>query len=206
MDGCVATATLKTLLFPLRLVGWSAQGVARLIAEIFHIILMSAATAVLLALIFVKTHTADLPSLRALQLWSPATVNRIYAADGALISEFSRQRRVFVAIDRIPLRVQHAFIAAEDQRFFQHHGIDLTGMARAMRTNLRVLQRGGALQGASTITQQVAKNILLTPEKSVRRKIREIVLATRIEQAFPKKRILEIYLNALYLGERARPA
>lgn len=185
------------------LVLWSCRGIARFVTELLHAALMTAAAAAVLVIVFVNTTTKDLPSLLPLQAYAPATVNRVYAADGTLISEFAKQRRIYVAIDHIPDVVQQAFIAAEDQRFFSHHGIDLRGIGRAMRANIRSLRTGAALQGASTITQQVAKNLLLTPEKSIRRKVREAFLAMRIEQVFSKRRILEVYLNALYLGQRS---
>jgi hypothetical protein len=143
----------------------------------------------------------DLPDFRQLAEYEPPIVSRVYAADGRLIGEFAAEKRIFVAYDSIPKRVVNAFVAGEDQRFFSHPGIDLFGVARALRSNYMGVT-GGRLQGGSTITQQVAKNFLLTPERSLDRKIKEMILSLRIESAFTKERILELYLNQIYLGHR----
>jgi penicillin-binding protein 1A len=144
----------------------------------------------------------DLPDHRQLAAYEPPIVSRVYAADGRLIGEFASEKRIFVPYGSIPKRVVHAFIAAEDQRFFVHPGIDLFGIARAVRSNITAAP-GRRLHGGSTITQQVAKNFLLTPERSLDRKIREMMLALRIERAYPKQRILELYLNQIFLGHQA---
>ena len=144
----------------------------------------------------------DLPDHRQLAAYEPPIVSRVYAADGRLIGEFASEKRIFVPYGAIPKRVVHAFVAAEDQRFFRHPGIDLLGIARAIRSNITAAP-GRRLQGGSTITQQVAKNFLLTPERSLDRKIREMILSFRIERAFTKEKILELYLNQIFLGHQA---
>ena len=148
-----------------------------------------------------------LPSLKELQDYQPPVTSRVYAGDGALVAEFAREQRVFVPIAQMPDHVKNAFIAVEDARFFEHSGVDYQGLTRAMITNVGNVLRGRRLEGASTITQQVAGNMLTGRERSLYRKIREAVLAQRIERAFQgqggKDRILELYLNQIYLGNRA---
>lgn len=144
----------------------------------------------------------DLPDYRQLAAYEPPIVSRVYAADGRLIGEFASEQRLFMPYGSIPKRVIHAFVAAEDQRFFTHPGIDVFGIARAIRSNSTGAS-GRRLQGGSTITQQVAKNFLLTPERSLDRKIKEMILSLRIERAFTKERILELYLNQIFLGHQA---
>ena len=143
----------------------------------------------------------DLPDYRQLAAHEPKVTTRVHAGDGRLIAEFDRERRTFVPIEAIPLVVQDAFIAAEDQRFHHHWGVDPIGIVRAVLTNLRNLGSGRRAVGASSITQQVAKNFLLTNEVSITRKIKEAILALRIERALGKDRILELYLNEIYLGQ-----
>lgn len=144
-----------------------------------------------------------LPSLNDLQNYEPPVTSRVHAGDGALVAEFAREQRVFVPIAQIPDHVKQAFIAAEDQHFFEHSGLDYQGIARAMLSNVGNVLRGRRLEGASTITQQVAGNMLTGRDRSLYRKIREAVLAQRIEQVMDKDRILELYLNQIYLGNRA---
>jgi penicillin-binding protein 1A len=147
-----------------------------------------------------RTYGTDLPDYRQLEEYRPDVTTRVYAGDGRLLVEYATEKRDFVPIDAIPSRVINAFLAAEDQNFYSHPGIDLTGIARAVVTNLKNLGSGRRLVGASTITQQVAKNFLLTNEVSYERKIKEAILALRMERAFTKDRILELYLNEIYLG------
>ncbi len=143
-----------------------------------------------------------LPDYTQLKNYNPPIVTRIYAGDGRLLAEYAQERRVFIPIEVIPPLVKNAFIAAEDQNFYEHPGVDPTAIARAVVTNF--INRGGSrLVGASTITQQVAKNFLLTNERSYERKIKEAILATRMEKAMSKDRILELYLNEIYLGQRS---
>ena len=142
----------------------------------------------------------DLPDYKQLADYEPPTVTRIHAGDGRLIAEYARERRVFVPIEAMPRHLVQAFIAAEDQNFYSHPGVDFLALARAAMTNLANIGRSRRPVGASTITQQVAKNFLLTNEVSIERKIKEAILAFRIERAFSKDRILELYLNEIYLG------
>ena len=144
----------------------------------------------------------DLPDYESLAKYEPPVMTRIHAHDGSLISEFARERRIFVPVNSVPKRVLGAFLSAEDRRFYEHGGIDFQGIARAVFTAVETKLRGGRkrTQGASTITQQVAKNFLLTNERSVERKVKEAILAIRIERAYSKDKILELYLNEIYLG------
>ncbi|HZT19859.1 MAG TPA: penicillin-binding protein 1A, partial [Dongiaceae bacterium] len=145
-------------------------------------------------------YTADLPDYTQLATYDPPVVSRVLAGDGRLLAEYAVEKRVFVPISAIPKRVINAFLAAEDKSFYSHPGIDIAGILRAGFTNLMHLGTDRRPVGASTITQQVAKNFLLGNEVSLRRKVREIILALRIERAFSKDRILELYLNQIYLG------
>ena len=139
-----------------------------------------------------------LPDHKTLADYQPATVSRLYAADGRLLAEYAHEKRVFVPVAAMPKRVLEAFVAAEDQRFFTHPGIDFIGVIRAVIAN--VANPGKRPEGASGITQQVAKNFLLTNQATLARKIREAILAFRIEDTYSKERILELYLNEIYLG------
>jgi penicillin-binding protein 1A len=139
----------------------------------------------------------DLPDYTQLQKYEPPVMTRVHAADGSLLAEYARQRRLFLPIASIPPLVKQAFLSAEDKNFYSHPGIDVEGLARAMMILVRGDRR---VQGASTITQQVAKNFLLTNERTYTRKIREMLLAFRIEATYSKDKILELYLNEIYLG------
>ncbi|MBB5690488.1 penicillin-binding protein 1A [Roseomonas alkaliterrae] len=145
----------------------------------------------------------DLPDYRWLADYEPPQMSRIYAADSRLTAELATERRVFVPIEAIPQRVQQAFVSAEDQRFWDHHGIDPLGIGRAVLTAIEQWGSGRRMGGASTITQQVAKNMLVGADRTLMRKLREAILAVRIEQALSKERILEIYLNEIFLGQQA---
>lgn len=142
----------------------------------------------------------DLPDYKQLADYEPPTVTRLHAGDGRLIAEYAKERRVFVPVSAMPRRVKQAFIGAEDQNFYSHYGVDFVALARAVVTNVANYAQGRRPVGASTITQQVAKNFLLTNEVSIERKIKEAILAFRIERALSKDRILELYLNEIYLG------
>lgn len=144
----------------------------------------------------------DLPDYESLAKYEPPVMTRIHAHDGSLISEFARERRIFVPVNSVPKRVIGAFLSAEDRRFYEHSGIDPQGIARAVYAAVEAKMRGSKkrAQGASTITQQVAKNFLLTNERSIERKIKEAILAIRIERAYDKDKILELYLNEIFLG------
>ena len=145
----------------------------------------------------------SLPNYDVLQEYRPPTVTRVHAGDGRLIAEYASQRRIYVPIDSIPHRVSNAFIAAEDKNFYDHFGIDVWAILRASLQNLQIVLQGGRPIGASTITQQVAKNFLLTNELSIARKAKEAILAVRIERALDKHQILDLYLNEIYLGRGA---
>ncbi len=142
----------------------------------------------------------DLPDYNQLADYDPPTVTRVHAGDGRLLVEYATEKRVYVPVQAIPRRVVNAFLAAEDKNFYQHPGIDFVSVARAVVTNLANLGKSRRPVGASTITQQVAKNFLLTNEVSIERKIKEAILAFRIERTFTKDRILDLYLNQIYLG------
>nr|WP_210528073.1 PBP1A family penicillin-binding protein [Rubellimicrobium arenae] len=143
----------------------------------------------------------DLPSIEVLSQYTPRTISRVYSAEGQIIDEFATERRLFTPAEEIPDLVKHAFVAAEDQNFYTHPGFDVRGMAAAVVEAVR--SRGHDLRGASTITQQVMKNFLLDGSRSAERKIKELILATRIEKAMSKDEILELYLNEIFLGENS---
>ena len=142
----------------------------------------------------------DLPDYEVLAKYEPPVMTRIHANDGNMIAEFARERRIYVPFNAIPDRVVEAFISAEDKNFYQHGGLDIQGILRAAVTNMSSAQSGRRMVGASTITQQVAKNFLLSSDQTVERKLKEAILAIRIERAFTKEQILELYLNEIYLG------
>ena len=142
----------------------------------------------------------DLPSLEALTDYRPKVPLRVYSEDGFLIGEFGEERRAVVKIDEVPTQMKQAILAAEDERFYQHGGVDTVGMLRAALSNAVA---GGAKEGASTITMQVARNFFLSREKTFKRKISEILLSHKIEQNLSKNKILELYINQIYLGQRA---
>lgn len=142
----------------------------------------------------------DLPDYSQLADYDPPTATRVHAGDGRLIAEYAIENRIFVPAEAIPRRIVEAFISAEDQNFYRHQGVDFVALARAVVTNVQHYLQGRRPIGASTITQQVAKNFLLTNEVSIERKIKEAILAFRIERALSKGRILELYLNEIYLG------
>ncbi|MFB9969379.1 transglycosylase domain-containing protein [Pseudoroseomonas cervicalis] len=187
--------------------GKSGRGLGRLVARLagFGLAVGLAATAVggIAAYGFYRQATADLPEHAWLADYQPPQMSRIYAADSRLMAELALERRVFLPIGAIPRRVQQAFTAAEDQRFWEHHGVDPIGIGRAVISNIEGLASGRRAGGASTITQQVAKNMLVGNERTMLRKVREAVLAFRLEGAMPKERILEIYLNEIFLGAQA---
>ncbi|MCG6203529.1 penicillin-binding protein 1A [Rhodopseudomonas sp. HC1] len=145
-------------------------------------------------------YSKDLPDYSQLQDYEPPVMTRVHAADGSLVGEYSKERRLYLPIQAVPKLVINAFLAAEDKNFYEHGGIDYSGMARAALLYAQNIGSNRRPQGASTITQQVAKNFLLTNEVSFTRKIKEALLAMRIERAYSKDRILELYLNEIYLG------
>ena len=153
--------------------------------------------------VFIVRATKDLPSIEVLAQYKPPEMSRVHAGDGKLISEFRTEARVFVPIESVPKQLQHAFVAAEDQRFYSHDGFDEKGFARAMVANIGHVMRKERLEGGSTLTQQVAKNFLVGNERNIDRKIREVFIARRIEKAMDKDHILELYLNDIYFGRGA---
>ncbi|HEX7800395.1 MAG TPA: penicillin-binding protein 1A [Asticcacaulis sp.] len=145
----------------------------------------------------------DMPDGSELADFHPATSARVFAWDGTLIGQYGQERRIYVPYNRIPPRLREAFMAAEDRSFFQHNGVDVGGVSRAMAKNVFNLLRGRRFEGGSTITQQVAKNLLLNNERTLGRKLKEVILARRLEKNLSKEQILELYLNDIYLGYRA---
>ena len=146
-------------------------------------------------------YSNDLPDYKFLKNYKPPISSKLYSSDGQLLSEFSSEKRIFVPYNSIPNLVVNSFLSAEDKNFFKHPGVDAKGVLRAVVNNISNIIASRRLEGASTITQQVAKNFLLTNEVSIDRKIKEAILAFRIERALTKERILELYLNQIYLGE-----
>jgi len=162
----------------------------------------------LLSILFLLTiisilwiYSNKLPDYRFLKNYKPPVSSKVYSGTGVLVSDFSTEKRIFVPYDSVPNLVINAFLSAEDKNFFKHPGVDAKGVLRAFKNNVFNLLNSKRLQGASTITQQVAKNFLLNNEVSIDRKIKEAILAFRIERALSKERILELYLNQIYLGE-----
>ena len=148
-------------------------------------------------------YSNDLPDYKFLKSYKPAVSSKVYSGNGELVSDFSQEKRIFVPFNSIPKNVINAFLSAEDKNFFSHPGVDAKGVIRAVINNISNILSSKRLEGASTITQQVAKNFLLTNEVSLNRKIKEAILAFRIERVLSKERILELYLNQIYLGSGA---
>jgi penicillin-binding protein 1A len=174
----------------------------RFLAALFSFAVLVLVAGLAVAFMTVQHYSRDLPDTSYLRDYQPPTLSRIYADDGRMMATIAAEQRLFVPIAAIPKLVSGAFLSAEDQDFYHHAGIDLTGIFRAAVTNLQNVGRRRPM-GASTITQQVAKNMLLTNEVSIARKIREIILALRLEKSLSKDRILEIYLNEIFLGNRS---
>ena len=142
----------------------------------------------------------DLPDYSQLQDYEPPVMTRVHAGDGSLVAEYANQRRLYIPIQAVPKMVISAFLAAEDKNFYEHNGLDFGGIIRAGMLYVQTYGSGRRPQGASTITQQVAKNFLLTNEVSLQRKVKEALLSLKIERAYSKEKILELYLNEIYLG------
>jgi penicillin-binding protein 1A len=142
-----------------------------------------------------------LPDYKKLSNYQPPISSRVYSSDGRLIAEYALEKRLFIPFESVPKKVINSFLSAEDKNFFNHPGVDAKGILRALIKNLKNISQNKRLEGASTITQQIAKNFLLTNEVSLNRKIKEAILAFRIERAYSKERILELYLNQIYLGQ-----
>ena len=171
--------------------------VIRFVIVVVSVALLTAAAGALLALREIRK---NLPPVDQLAGYRPAVASQVYAAGGELVGEFFLEKRYLVPLDKIPLVVHQAFVAAEDSSFYRHHGIDFTGITRAFFNNLSA---GSVVQGGSTITQQVVKSLLLTPERSYERKLKEVLLSLRLEHQFSKDEILYLYLNQIYLGSGA---
>ncbi len=150
--------------------------------------------------VYLNAILQDLPDYEVLASYEPPVTTRIHAVDGQLMAEYARERRLYLPIQAIPDRVKAAFLSAEDKNFYNHPGLDYQGLARAIVVNLQNLGSGRRPVGASTITQQVAKNFLLTRDQTYTRKVKEAILSLRIEQAYSKDRILELYLNEMFFG------
>ena len=154
-------------------------------------------------LIVLWTFSNSIPDYRFLKNYKPPVSSKMYSGNGELVADFSKEKRIFVPYEAIPKNVINSFLSAEDKNFFSHPGVDAKGVMRAIINNIQNIMSSKRLEGASTITQQVAKNFLLTNEVSFNRKIKEAILAFRIERALSKERILELYLNQIYLGSGA---
>ncbi|WP_274629562.1 penicillin-binding protein 1A [Arvimicrobium flavum] len=172
----------------------------RLIGYFFGIGTMLALLVAAGVAVYVGHLTKELPDYEVLANYEPPVTTRVHASDGSLMGEFAKERRLYLPIQAVPDRVKAAFLSAEDKNFYTHPGIDVTGLFRAVVTNFRNMGSGRRQVGASTITQQVAKNFLLTADQTYERKIKEMILSFRIEQAYSKDRILELYLNEIFFG------
>jgi penicillin-binding protein 1A len=172
----------------------------RLIGYFFGIGVALALVAAAGIAVYIGNVSKDLPDYEVLARYEPPVTTRVHASDGALMGEFARERRLYLPIQAVPDRVKAAFLSAEDKNFYTHPGIDALSLVRAVVTNVQNVGSGRRPVGASTITQQVAKNFLLDSSVSYDRKVREMILSFRIEQAYSKDRILELYLNEIFFG------
>ena len=176
----------------------------RLIFKKFFIVTFSFLLVIsIISLAVLWTFSNNIPDYKFLKSYKPPVSSKVYSGNGNLVADFSKEKRIFVPYNSIPKNVINAFLSAEDKNFFYHPGVDAKGILRAVINNIKNLLTSKRLEGASTITQQVAKNFLLTNEVSLNRKIKEAILAFRIERALSKERILELYLNQIYLGSGA---
>ncbi len=188
---------------PVRKTGGGLRWLRRVFATIVALGILGVAGGAGVGWFMYERFAADLPSVDGLRTYQPRVMSRVYAADSRLISELATERRIFVPIGAIPERVKLAFLAAEDQKFWSHRGVDPFAIARAGVTDLLQYGSGKRPVGASTITQQVAKNMVLGNEMSMSRKVKELILALRIDESMSKERVLELYLNEIYLGLQA---
>ncbi|OLP55428.1 penicillin-binding protein [Rhizobium rhizosphaerae] len=175
----------------------------RLIGYFFGIGTVFALGLAAVAAVYLGHITRDLPDYEVLNSYAPPVTTRVHAGNGELMAEYARQRRLYLPIQAIPDRVKAAFIAAEDQNFYTHPGVDIYGLGRAVINNIQNIGSSRRPEGASTITQQVAKNFLLSGDQTMERKVKEAILSFRIEQSYSKDRILELYLNEIYFGMNA---
>ena len=170
-----------------------------LLGAVFTFLILGSVVIGAFVTMIVATYGKGLPKHEQLVSYEPSVISRVYGIDGQVMDEFAQERRIFTPIDEIPLIVKQAFISAEDKNFYTHTGFDVFGMAKAALD----AAQGQNLRGASTITQQVTKNFLLSNERSVDRKIRELILSARVERSLSKQRILELYLNEIFLGQNS---
>ena len=175
----------------------------RLIKNIFIGILSLILISSIVIFSILWTFSNNIPDYKFLKNYKPPVSSKMYSGDGDLVADFSKEKRIFIPFSAIPNNVINSFLSAEDKNFFSHPGVDAKGVLRAIINNIKNIMTSKRLEGASTITQQVAKNFLLTNEVSFNRKIKEAILAFRIERALSKERILELYLNQNYLGSGA---
>ncbi|MBO3759897.1 penicillin-binding protein 1A [Ciceribacter sp. L1K23] len=175
----------------------------RLIGYLFGLASVLALGVAAVVAIYLTNVSRDLPDYAVLSSYEPPVTTRFHAGNGALMAEYARERRLFLPIQAIPDRVKAAFLSAEDKNFYNHPGVDVYGLARAIVTNIQNLGSGRRPVGASTITQQVAKNFLLSSDQTIDRKVKEAILSFRIEQTYSKDKILELYLNEIFFGMNA---
>ena len=172
----------------------------KIIKNIFILILSISLLSAFSIIAVLWAFSNNLPDYKFLKSYKPPVSSKVYSGDGELVNDFSTEKRIFVPYNAIPKKVINSFLSAEDKNFYSHPGVDAKGVLRAIINNVSNLASSKRLEGASTITQQVAKNFLLTNEISFNRKLKEAILAFRIERALSKERILELYLNQIYLG------
>ena len=174
-----------------------------MLGVIFNIIILSVLTFGLMIFLLFSYYGSNLPTAEEIENYKPSTISRVYDSDGNILGVFGAKKRIYTPIEDIPALVKNAFISAEDKNFYTHNGLDFFSISKAFVINIKHLFEGKRLIGASTITQQVAKNFLLSNEVSLNRKIKEALLALRIEKILSKERILELYLNEIFLGQRS---
>jgi penicillin-binding protein 1A len=177
------------------------KAVFKFFAKVFFWVMLSGIISLILIIL---RYGNDMPDYKSLAAYAPPVATRLYASDGSLLIEYAQERRVFIDYDDLPPVLMNAFIAAEDKYFWSHPGIDAIGVLRAVINNVsRLFGKNTNLSGASTITQQVAKNFFLTNDRTFARKVREAILALRLERSFSKKHIITLYMNQIFLGARA---
>ena len=175
----------------------------KIIKNISLILLSFSILISIIVIVVLWNFSSNIPDYKFLKNYKPPVSSKVYSGNGELVADFSKEKRIFVPYSSIPTNVIEAFLSAEDKNFFSHPGVDAKGVLRAVLNNIKNIMTSKRLEGASTITQQVAKNFLLSNEVSLNRKIKEAILAFRIERALSKQRILELYLNQIYLGSGA---
>ena len=175
----------------------------RFLSTLVSLFFFGCVAVAVVAFLVVVHYSIGLPDYHQLENYEPPITTRLYANDGSLLMEYATEKRIFVPIEKIPDRLKKAFLSAEDKTFFEHGGIDIPGLIHAVLINIQNLGRNKRPVGASTITQQVAKNFLLTSDRTIARKIKEALLARKIEKTYTKEHILELYLNEIYLGQGA---